>query len=353
MKKILTILLAFIILPTFLHAQNIPVKNLVFEGGGVRGLAYAGALMELEELNILDSVERVAGTSAGAIAATLYAVGYNPHEIDQLISDLKINSFADGKWMFIGGTRRMIKNFGWYRGDRFNRWMSQLIKDKTGKAEITFKQLDELSKSRKDIKELYLTGTNLTLQKTSILCAETFPNMEVRTGVRISMSIPFFFQAVVIDNNGKICSNNKGYHKGYVMVDGGIMANYPIHIFDYKKYLDNSNDSTRIVNYQSLGIRLDEQDQIEYDRQNLGLSPCEIIRMKDFTAAFYKIVHESLNRQSMTEQDWQRSISVSTGGIEPRIRRMSQNEKNLLVENGRKGVKFYYNSTSTPNLSKP
>jgi NTE family protein len=353
MKKLLTVLLAFIVLPQFLRSQNIPIKNLVFEGGGVRGLAYAGALMELEELHVLDSVERVAGTSAGAIAATLYAVGYKPNEIDDLISELKINSFADGKWMFIGGTRRMIKNFGWYRGDRFNRWMSNLIQEKTGKANITFRELHQLSKSRKEIKELYLTGTNLTLQKTSILSFETFPEMEVHTGVRISMSIPFFFEAIVINKDGKICSNNKSYHKGYVMVDGGILANYPIHIFDYKKYVDNSNDSSMVVNYQTLGIRLDEENQIDYDRQNMGLCPCEITRMKDFTAAFYNVVHESLNRQSMTEQDWQRSISVSTGGIGARIRKMSQNEKQLLVENGRKGVKYYYARKSSSNINKP
>ena len=51
-------------------------RNLVFEGGGVKGIAYAGALKELEKKGLLTSLQRVAGTSAGAITATLLAVGY-------------------------------------------------------------------------------------------------------------------------------------------------------------------------------------------------------------------------------------------------------------------------------------
>ena len=46
-------------------------RNLVFEGGGVKGVAYVGALNELHKRGILDSIERVGGTSAGAINAVL------------------------------------------------------------------------------------------------------------------------------------------------------------------------------------------------------------------------------------------------------------------------------------------
>ena len=41
-------------------------KNLVFEGGGVKGIAYAGALQVLETQNGMPDIKRVAGTSAGA-----------------------------------------------------------------------------------------------------------------------------------------------------------------------------------------------------------------------------------------------------------------------------------------------
>ncbi len=56
-------------------------KNLVFEGGGVKGIAYVGALEVLEKEGILGSIERVAGTSAGAMVAVLVALGYTATEL--------------------------------------------------------------------------------------------------------------------------------------------------------------------------------------------------------------------------------------------------------------------------------
>jgi NTE family protein len=50
-------------------------RNLVFEGGGVKGIAYAGAIEVLEKESILSDIKRVAGTSAGAITAALLASG--------------------------------------------------------------------------------------------------------------------------------------------------------------------------------------------------------------------------------------------------------------------------------------
>jgi len=55
-------------------------RNLVFEGGGVKGIAYVGAMEVLEEKGILGDVRRVGGTSAGAINAVLLAAGYSNDE---------------------------------------------------------------------------------------------------------------------------------------------------------------------------------------------------------------------------------------------------------------------------------
>lgn len=52
-----------------------PFKNLVFEGGGVKGVAYIGAMEVLEDEGILDNIVRVDGTSAGSINAVLFAAG--------------------------------------------------------------------------------------------------------------------------------------------------------------------------------------------------------------------------------------------------------------------------------------
>jgi NTE family protein len=53
--------------------------GLVLSGGGSKGIAQAGALKFLEEQNIKPT--HIAGTSAGAIIAALYAFGKKPDEI--------------------------------------------------------------------------------------------------------------------------------------------------------------------------------------------------------------------------------------------------------------------------------
>ncbi len=319
-----------------------PIRNLVFEGGGVRGIAYTGALMELRDRKIIDSITRVAGTSAGAIAATLFALGYTPEEITKSIYELRIKSMADGKGIFIGGTSRLIRKFGWYEGEAFKKWMSKLIKAKTGKEYLTFEELHQLSLKDAHYKQLFLTGTNLTLQKTVIFCRETFPKMEVRTAVRISMGIPLYFKAVVIDGKGNVINKKKDFSKGSVMVDGGILCNFPIHVFDYTKYIKSTGDSTPVINYQTLGVRLDSDNQILHDRKSLGLAPMKVNGFIDYVGAFYNLIVENLNRQNLTEEDWKRTISVSTAGIGPRIKKMSEAEKNTLIESGKKGVKEYF-----------
>ncbi len=68
--------MAILVLPVLVFSQNnYPYKNLALEGGGVRGLAYSGALEVLENKGILKNIERVAGSSAGAIAGLMISLG--------------------------------------------------------------------------------------------------------------------------------------------------------------------------------------------------------------------------------------------------------------------------------------
>jgi len=43
------------------------IKNLALKGGGVKGVAYVGAIKELDKANLYNGIERVSGTSAGAL----------------------------------------------------------------------------------------------------------------------------------------------------------------------------------------------------------------------------------------------------------------------------------------------
>ncbi|MGV3657036.1 MAG: patatin-like phospholipase family protein, partial [Chitinophagaceae bacterium] len=170
---------------------------------------------------------------------------------------------------------------------------------------------------------------------------EHFPDMPIKDAVRISMSIPFYFEAVFMDSTGKIQEQAAGKNGLHVMVDGGFTGNFPIWLFDSTKYINGDSPNTFVHNPHTLGFRLDRDAQIVADANGKGLAPMPITNLKEYGLAFYNMLLENLNRQKLTEADWARTVSISDGGLSPRIRRLPAAEINLLVANGAKAVQQY------------
>jgi NTE family protein len=316
-------------------------ENLVFEGGGIRGIAYCGALEVLQQHNMLGGVKRVAGTSVGAIQATLVALNYTPQEMAAIIADLNLKHFNDGGFIFMGGAHRMRKNYGWYKGNKLRNWIGDLIEARTGQADLTFAQLHALAQT-KGFKDLYITGTDLTQQCIEVFSYETYPDMKITDAVRISVSIPLYYGAVFMDSLQHITYRPKKHLNYRVFVDGGILSNFPIHTFDDKRYFaraDSALQTTR--NPATLGIRLDSDDQIKYDLDGKGLAPFRITSMKSYIGAFYNVILENLNRQDLTPEDWKRTLSISTAGIGPKVRKLPTRDKDALINSGRKGAEAF------------
>ncbi len=335
MKTVFIIILATITYT--LPAQ----KNLVIEGGSVRGIAYVGALEELENNGVMENIENVSGTSVGAIAASLIATGYDAQEMKEITSHLNIKKFNDGRGIFVGGSYRMAKKYGWYRGDKLEKWLNELYFEKTGISNITLQQLYDLSKEKEEVKALYVTATNLTTQTWMPISHREYPNMQVSTAVRISASVPMYFTAIFMNDEGEIFRKNKKNENLMVLVDGGILANYPISIFD-DQYPKN----------QTLGLRLEREEQLVNDTSHVRvLAPYEINNIQNYVGAFYNIVIENLNRNQLTEEDWARTISISTSGIGNRIRKLKPDEIDGLIEGGRTATRNYYESLSRQDAS--
>jgi NTE family protein len=190
-----------------------PFRNLVLEGGGVKGIAYAGSFEVLEQQGILNEVGPVAGTSAGAITATLVALRYQPDQIRSLIFNIPFEKFKDGGST---GLFRLFRRFGWYKGDYFLDLMRCLITNQTKKPGTTFKDMKDMG-----FRDLHVFSTDLSTGRSKEFSAEKTPDVEVALAVRMSMSIPLFFAAVDFDND--------------VFVDGGVLRNYPIDAFDTRE----------------------------------------------------------------------------------------------------------------------
>ena len=313
-------------------ARQHTFKNIVFEGAGIRGIAYAGVVEEFEKAGVLQSIEKTGGTSAGAIVALLISLGYSATEITSIVSDTDFNRFNDGRFIFIGGVHRLKKYYGWYRGERFLKWVDELIEKKTGDPDITFSGLHQ-----KGFKGLYITATCLNRQQLMILSSETYPLMKIKDAVRISMSIPLYFKAVFVDSHGAVVKKPGNRSDLDVMVDGGIIGNFPINMFD-TVLQDHSGASIRKINPSTIGVRIDSEIQIESDEKNKELAFMPIHNFKDYMSAFYILVIENLNRNQLTAEDWERTIAVSSVDIGPQIKKLSKHQKEVLVNSGKKSA---------------
>jgi len=337
MFKRIFILTSFLLSARFLIAQPAnTIHNLVFEGAGIRGIAYCGALKELEARGMLGGVKRVAGTSAGAIMAMAVSLGYSSEELSKIISSTNFKDFNDGRFFFIGGINRVNKYFGWYRSKKFDRWLGKIIESKTGNADITFAELQS-----KGFRDLYVTGTCLNKQKLIVFSRETYPTMRVRDAVRISMSIPLYFESVFLTGEGKIIDHPKNKQDLDIMVDGGFTGNFPIRIFDSTRFHSSTDPNMFAFNNSTLAFRIDKAEQIKNDETNKELAEIPINNIKTYLGAFYTIVVENLNRQSLTPADWERTVSISDGGLGPRLRKLSKPEIEILQHNGAVAMKKF------------
>jgi len=312
------------------YTQSHTYENIVFEGAGIRGIAYSGVIKQLEVSGILSHIQKAGGTSAGAITALMVSLGYSSDEIYTIISDTQFRKFNDGQFIFFGGFSRLNRKFGWYKGNKANQWIEKIIKQKTQNQNITFKELQD-----QGYKQLYITATCMNKQKLLIFSSENYPDMKVKDAIRISMSIPLYFEAVFIDSVGKMYKKYKPEKNMDVVVDGGIIGNFPIFMFD-SITTDEFNNTIRIPDYKTLGIRIDSEAQIGRDAMDKKLVPVPIHRMRDYLEAFYILVLENLNRNHLTPEDWERTISVSSIGIGPRIKKLSSAQKADLMKSGEK-----------------
>ncbi|WP_430785318.1 patatin-like phospholipase family protein [Virgibacillus flavescens] len=195
--------------------------DVVFSGGGVKSFAFLGVLRILHKNNF--QIERVAGTSAGAIVAGLLAANYSLKDIEEIISEVDVKKFLDkpalskliplSKWFYL------YYKMGFYKGDYMEEWIyDQLAKKKI----FTFS----------DIKPGYLkvVVSDLSLGKLVVIPDDLeqiyglnpahFP---IAKAIRMSAGYPYLFMPSKI--SGKSPTES-------LVVDGGLLSNYPLWIFD-------------------------------------------------------------------------------------------------------------------------
>lgn len=213
-------------------ANKLPA-DVALQGGGVKGIALAGAVTRLMKKYVF---HRIAGTSAGAILASLIVAGYTADEIGTLMRDLPYAKVPDsGGLPIVGPALSFFGADGLFDGDVIHGWVRDRLADKNVH---TFSDLRLDSDPGADARlsgdrayKLVVTATDVTRGRALRLpwdYRDAFgldpAEQPVAAAVRMSLSIPLFFRPCrLVDVHTK---------KSSTIVDGGVLSNFPVEIFD-------------------------------------------------------------------------------------------------------------------------
>lgn len=298
------------------------IRNLVFEGGGVLGISYLGVLDFLYRSGRISNLQRIAGTSAGAITACITSFGLPFEEIEKIagsleykkvperteISELKlipeeVRVWMDNMFGDINCIYRLLHEYGWYSTNYFYEWIQKVIAaqfdPQKKRPPYTFADFKNpyLHKENRSFYDLYIIGTDLSMKTARVFSFETTPALEVATAVRISMSIPLFFESVKLEKE-----DGKGNAATNIFCDGGLLNNYPLNLFDTPRY---NSDPYYGANMETLGVRFAQQ--LSYKEIDCLLTYIESL----LHAASY--VQQGIYDSNILNRE--RSIVVDTGSI--------------------------------------
>lgn len=240
----------------------------VFEGGGVRGAAHAGAYQAAKDSGV--QFERLAGTSAGSIVASLIAAGGPPEYISKVLNETDLNCLLSpakeidaiykNNHTLLGLAKyipikkfKPIKDIIFYSGvhssSKLQDWVEEKLRElvqpereKGISGKVLFKELKI---------PLHLVATNLSNGLPQIWSIESTPEESVSYAVRCSCSIPFFFQAISEKNS--------------ILVDGGVVSNLPSFVFS--KLLEGMSSYTKRPNI--INFRLVQESSSEQKPNNI------------------------------------------------------------------------------------
>ncbi|MBM7607090.1 NTE family protein [Lysinibacillus composti] len=284
----------------------------VFSGGGIKAFAFIGAYQVLEEKNY--QFKRVAGTSAGAIVAAFIAAGYTVKEVERALDELNLKSLLDTpkkafslpftKWI------NLYFKFGLYKGDALENWFYQQL---ASKGIYTF---DDLPKGK-----LKLVTSDLSSGRMIVLPDDLgyygidWKTFSVARALRMSCGLPFFFEPVIL-------KNKKGE---YLFVDGGILSNFPMWIFD-----------NGMKERPLLGLKLSQpREQLPPQQFKNGLNLFEAL----FTAM--RIAHDE---RYISRKHEKNIIFIPVEDYSTTKFDIDQETKELLIDIGRKKTEKFLNT---------
>jgi len=349
----------------------------VFRGGGVKGLGLAGALLgfaEHPEKPVTKWVN-VAGASAGAIIACYLAAGHDAADIVSLMKRTRFGDFQDFPWpgKIVGGGVNFSRKHGLARGEAFRRWFSTELE---GKTFASVKTDDGL---RYRLKMIAVDATNRALlvlpddlSRYRRTIGDSKPidpdEFEIADAARMSMSIPYFFEPVVLVRDRVMVTDAGGAnglsagraadridvseenevadHFGVpqasfreltgreqrdqqsVIIDGGTLSNFPVWLFDVEA-------PTKILRRPTFGFTLT-------GGKGVGAGFNAFVRRMPWGVRFgFDIFHtsqEAWDARFVSHSTRVRTVAVDAGNVGTTQFNLSADDQEMLIGNGREAA---------------
>ena len=285
--------------------------DMVFEGGGAKGIAFVGALQELQARGCRPA--RLLGTSAGSIMATFLAAGYDLDEMTAALQEER-----DGRAVFAsflqmppllskediqtGAVRKLLRDtnsslipdmleerlddviaatlasssitsrivffiekVGFYAAQAFLDWLEEKLNSGVYPlARGGFPQGEKRRFGGMSLAEFYqatgidlsLIGSDITAEQILILNHRTAPECPVKWAVRMSMSVPLLWNEVIWQPEWGAYRGRDV--NGHAVVDGGLLSNFPIELFLSDQPQVTAVMGDKMTGENVLGLLIDE-----------------------------------------------------------------------------------------------
>lgn len=275
--------------------------DLVLQGGGIKAVALVGALSGLVQYRFLP--RRMAGASAGAIVAGLIAAGYGPAELRAIITDEPFPDLLDSRWYTrlpgIGRPLALLWRMGMHPGDRLLRRLTDLLEHRGVR---TFGDL----RANRDIEPLRVVVSDVTGRRLLVFpgAATEFgldpDRLSVPLVLRMSAGIPIVYEPVRL--------KDRRSRRDHLLVDGGMLSNFPLWIFD-----DRQDHELPVI-----GLRLVDTGGGDSLAERLpvpGLARTRFGALVDYVESLARTMMEAHDRRYLDAGEIVRTIEIPTNGV--------------------------------------
>lgn len=307
--------------------------DLVFEGGGMKGIGLVGALSVLEERGYV--AQRRAGSSAGAIVAALHAAGYSAAELRDMLVAVDFTDFLDKGWEdripVADAPLSVLLDYGIYEGDRLEGWLAEKLAAKDVRTFADLRTDDEGDDPRfwwsaQVVVSDVTTHDMLVLPRDAGTHLGIEPDeLSVARAVRASASIPVFFEPVRMTN-----PRDKREH---LLVDGGMLSNFPVWVFD--------THEPRWPTFGLLLVEANTRGAISKgitDPAEFGLKSIGAVR---YAISLVQTMVEAHDRLYIEQADFARTIPIGTLGVGATEFALPRQRREALFASGRRAAEEF------------